>query len=86
MKIQSILAVITATALAAPLRAETSVRQDVEAGVQQVDVDGDRFQFDEYSDTPNGFVLDHYNLDAEGDKTDIRFRGRDLGQDDQSAP
>lgn len=65
--------------------AETKVTQEVEVGVQSVNINNPEAKFEEYREVPNGVVLERYNVEGEGDTYDYELGLKKITQEDQSA-
>lgn len=89
MKRQMIFGFIGAFAVGSSLSlstlAEPRVRQEINAGVQQKDVNSPEAKFEEYKEVPNGIILEHYGLKSEGESIDLELNINNARQDDQSA-
>ena len=84
---QLVLSVVLSGGLLLPLevQAETSVDQEIETGFQVKDVNSPEAKFEEYREVPNGIFLERYELNAQGETTDLTVELRNIRQEDQSA-
>jgi MtrB/PioB family decaheme-associated outer membrane protein len=68
-----------------PLLAETKVSQEIETGVQSVDINNPEAKFQEYKEVPNGIIIENYRMDVDSDKYDMSLNINKVRQEDQSA-
>ncbi|MBK8575226.1 MAG: MtrB/PioB family outer membrane beta-barrel protein [Elusimicrobia bacterium] len=64
--------------------AETKVTQEIEVGLQDVNINNPEAKFEEYKDIPQGIVFPRYELDVESTNGEFSFNAKKVAQEDQS--
>ena len=64
--------------------AETKVNQEIEVGLQDVNINNPEAKFQEYKDVPQGIVFPHYKLDLEAPNYEMSLDAKNVAQEDQS--
>ena len=64
--------------------AETKVNQEIEVGLQDVNINNPEAKFQEYKDVPQGIVLPRYKLDVEAPNYEMSLDAKNVAQEDQS--
>lgn len=64
--------------------AGTKVKQEIETGFQQRNVDSPEAKFEEYREVPNGPVIRNYRLGMENEKNAVEFEAQNVRQLDQA--
>jgi hypothetical protein len=66
------------------VNAETTVTQELEVGLQDVNINNPEAKFEEYKDIPQGIVFPHYELNLDAPNYEMSFDARNVAQEDQS--
>ncbi|MBK8872083.1 MAG: MtrB/PioB family outer membrane beta-barrel protein [Elusimicrobia bacterium] len=65
-------------------QAETKVSQEIEVGLQDVNINNPEAKFEEYKDIPQGIVFPRYKLDVEAPTYELSLDAKKVTQEDQS--
>lgn len=65
--------------------AETKIAQEIEVGLQSVDLNNPEAKFQEYKDVPQGLFIESYTLDVDAPKYDLSLDAKSITEEDRSA-
>lgn len=64
--------------------AETQVTQELEVGLQDVNINNPEAKFEEYKDVPQGILFPFYRMDVESSNYEMSLEAKKIAQEDQS--